>query len=164
MPFAIQWIENCSGIAQRLSIRTPAGHLQLTLMDDVICQVDWQSPSNLDNHGHPLALQLAAYWQNPHTSLPIKLLQQGSAYRQKVWAQMAKIPMGETLSYKGLAEQLGSGARAVGNACRDNPYPLFIPCHRVVSASGLGGYCGQTEGPMLAIKTRLLAFEEQYKQ
>jgi methylated-DNA-[protein]-cysteine S-methyltransferase len=47
----------------------------------------------------------------------------------------------------------------VGNACRSNPYPFFIPCHRVVAVSGLGGYSGQTKGGMMAIKTQLLAHE-----
>jgi len=91
------------------------------------------------------------------------LLRQGSAYRQQVWAALAQIPLGETLTYSALAKKIGSAARAVGNACRDNPYPLFIPCHRVVSVSGMGGYCGQTDGHFMTIKHQLLAFEAAFK-
>jgi methylated-DNA-[protein]-cysteine S-methyltransferase len=62
-----------------------------------------------------------------------------------------------------LAQKIGSSARAVGNACRDNPYPVIIPCHRVVSVSGMGGYCGHTAGDFMAIKSKLLDYEALFK-
>jgi methylated-DNA-[protein]-cysteine S-methyltransferase len=68
------------------------------------------------------------------------------------------------MTYSALAKTIGSSARAVGNACRDNPYALFIPCHRVVSVSGMGGYCGQTEGDSITVKHKLLEFEASHKQ
>jgi len=86
---------------------------------------------------------------------------QGTPYRRRVWAELCRIPFGETRSYAALAQKLGSSPRAVGNACRDNPYAPIIPCHRVVSASGLGGYCGATEGALLDIKIKLLKFEAE---
>ena len=52
-----------------------------------------------------------------------------------------------------------TGARAVGNACRRNPVPVVIPCHRVVSARGIGGYAGDTGGNLLRIKSWLLQHE-----
>ena len=64
---------------------------------------------------------------------------------KKVWQSLEKIPYGETRSYKEIAEFVGSpkGYRAVGNANNKNPIPIFIPCHRVVGASGkLIGYAG----------------------
>jgi len=54
---------------------------------------------------------------------------------------------------------LGSGARAVGNACRHNPVSIIVPCHRVVAAHGIGGYSGSTSGPLLDRKCWLLQHE-----
>ncbi|MDH5360986.1 MAG: MGMT family protein, partial [Gammaproteobacteria bacterium] len=66
---------------------------------------------------------------------------------------------GSVLSYGELAAKLNSSARAVGNACRKNPLPIIVPCHRVVAKSGIGGYSGQTEGPLIEQKRRLLRHE-----
>ncbi len=81
----------------------------------------------------------------------------GPSFHQKVWRAMLRIPMGRTLAYGELARRIGHprAARAVGQACRANPLPLIIPCHRVTAADGgLGGFsCG------LAWKEWLLARE-----
>lgn len=84
-------------------------------------------------------------------------------FQWKVLAVTAKIPLGETRSYKWVAQRVGSpkAVRAVGQALRRNPYPLIIPCHRVIKEDGsLGGYAG---GPSDE-KARLLALEENIKQ
>lgn len=156
MPFIIRWIESCSGTEDVVRLQTPAGLLALTSRQGVIIKTDWEQGdflNPLDEH------QLNSYWQNPDKRMTIKLLKQGSAYRNKVWEALCQIPFGETISYSALANKIDSSARAVGNACRDNPYALFIPCHRVVSISGMGGYCGQTDGNLMAIKLKLLEFE-----
>ncbi|MCK5190962.1 MAG: MGMT family protein [Methylococcales bacterium] len=103
--------------------------------------------------------QIQDYLNNPTSSLSVNLQKQGSDFRNKVWAEICKIPVGKVLSYSELASKAGSGARAVANACRDNPFPGIIPCHRVVSVSGLGGYMGQTSGKLFSIKEKLLAIE-----
>ncbi len=108
--------------------------------------------------------QLDEYWLNPDKPLPIKLLQQGTPFRNRVWAELCRIPFGETITYSALAKNIGSAARAVGNACRDNPFPLLIPCHRVVSVSGMGGYNGHTDGDFMTIKRKLLEFEATNKK
>lgn len=74
----------------------------------------------------------------------------------EVMRAMSAIPYGETRSYGELAEELGSGAVAVGQACGANPLPVVVPCHRVVGADGYGGF--SSEGGVDA-KKRLLAFE-----
>ena len=51
----------------------------------------------------------------------------------------------------------------MANACRDNPFPVIIPCHRVVAVSGLGGYMGQIDGRALEIKKKLLVNEQRLK-
>jgi methylated-DNA-[protein]-cysteine S-methyltransferase len=127
----------------------------------VIIKTDWEPGASRNPAGEH---ELNGYWQNPDKPINVKLLKQGSVYRNQVWAALCRIPFGETLTYSALAKKIGSSARAVGNACRDNPYALFIPCHRVVSVAGMGGYCGQTEGDLMAIKYKLLEFEAGHKK
>lgn len=97
---------------------------------------------------------LEAYSEKKPTPL---LLSAGSPFQKKVMEALAEIPFGKTVSYQQLAKTCGApkGARAIGNACGKNPFPLLIPCHRVLRADGkLGGFsCG------LEIKKRLLEFE-----
>ena len=69
----------------------------------------------------------------------------GTEFQIKVWKEIAKIPLGETRSYKEIATAIGSpnSSRAVANACGKNPYPIKIPCHRVVKSDvSIGGYSG----------------------
>ena len=66
-------------------------------------------------------------------------------FQWRVLKATLKIPIGETRSYKWIARQIGSpkAVRAVGQALRRNPYPVIIPCHRVIKEDGsLGGYAG----------------------
>jgi len=69
----------------------------------------------------------------------------GTEFQIKVWKEIVKIPLGETRSYKEIATAIGSpnSSRAVANACGKNPYPIKIPCHRVIKSDGsIGGYSG----------------------
>ena len=69
----------------------------------------------------------------------------GTEFQIKVWRELSKIPFGETRTYKEVAEAIGhpKSSRAVANACAKNPFPIEIPCHRVIrSDGGLGGYSG----------------------
>ena len=73
-------------------------------------------------------------------------LQNGTKFEIKVWNSISKIPKGEVRTYKELAIQINrpKSARAVANACGKNPYPVKIPCHRVIRSDGkLGGYSGK---------------------
>ena len=70
----------------------------------------------------------------------------GTSFQIQVWEEIKEIPCGETRSYKQIAEAIGhpKSVRAVANACGKNPYPIIIPCHRVVKSDGsLGGYSGK---------------------
>ncbi len=82
-----------------------------------------------------------------------------SDFQSRVLSVLQAIPYGETRTYGEIAKQLNTSARAVGNACRRNPLPLIIPCHRVVAANGIGGYDGARSGGLLEIKRLLLALE-----
>jgi O-6-methylguanine DNA methyltransferase len=80
-----------------------------------------------------------------------------TAFQRDVWQAMRDIPYGQTRSYGWLAARVGKphAARAVGQASAANPWPIIVPCHRVVSSNGrLGGYGGG-----LDMKERLLRLE-----
>ena len=69
----------------------------------------------------------------------------GTSFQKLVWAEISKIPHGQTRSYKQIAINIGhpNSSRAVANACGKNPYPIIIPCHRVICSNGkFGGYSG----------------------
>lgn len=103
--------------------------------------------------------QLQAYFSDPAFCFNLPLNIQGTVFQRTVWETLRGIRVGETQIYGELAARLNTGARAVGNACRRNPLPLIIPCHRVVSVSGIGGYAGRTQGEALHRKRWLLAHE-----
>ncbi len=106
--------------------------------------------------------QLENYFADPEWMFDLPLDLQGSKFQLRVWRRLGEIPAGRPLSYGELATGIGSGARAVGNACRRNPVPLVLPCHRVVAKSGLGGFAGSTRGGFMPIKQALLAHESQH--
>jgi len=83
----------------------------------------------------------------------------GTVFQKKVWAALLKIPTGKVKTYGEVAKQLNSSARAVGNACRANPVPLIVPCHRVIAKTGIGGFSGDIKGTSIDRKRWLLAHE-----
>ena len=105
------------------------------------------------------AALLQAYLASPTTLPPHRCEPRGTSFQRRVWAALLEIPPGRTVTYGGLAARLGSSPRAVGGACRANPVPILIPCHRVVAADGAGGYSGARAGPRLEVKGWLLEHE-----
>ena len=70
----------------------------------------------------------------------------GTEFQIEVWKELSKIPKGEVRTYKQIAKSIGKpkSSRAVANACAKNPYPIVIPCHRVIRSDGtVGGYSGE---------------------
>ena len=118
-----------------------------------------RSAKSLNAH-HAITPQIQAYLSNPHAQFNIKHEVVGTAYQRLVWQAIGKIPCGQTRTYAELAQQIGSGPRAVANACGANPFPLLVPCHRVVAKNGLGGFMQGFEGG-LEIKKWLLAHESK---
>ena len=108
-----------------------------------------------------LRLMLDGYFSNPFDVSQPETVLAGTEFQNRVWQILSSISPGKTRTYGDIAKQLGSSPRAVGNACRRNPVPIFIPCHRVVSTSGRGGFMGHTSGEPLAIKEWLLAHEQK---
>jgi methylated-DNA-[protein]-cysteine S-methyltransferase len=82
-------------------------------------------------------------------------------FEEKVWKLMKKIPKGRVTTYALIARKLNTKAyRAVGNACRRNPYAPKVPCHRVVRSDGtIGGFGGKTTGKTIEKKVWMLRKE-----
>lgn len=100
---------------------------------------------------------LDSYFRDAGAQADVPLAAAGSPFQQRVWNALQAIPVGTVRRYGDLATALSSSARAVGGACRDNPLPLLIPCHRVIAARGLGGFMGNAQA--LEIKKWLLRHE-----
>ncbi len=103
--------------------------------------------------------QLEQYFRQADWVFTLPLQPVGTAFQQRVWRLLRALPCGQVRSYGEIARELGSSARAVGNACRRNPLPVVVPCHRVVAMSGLGGYDGSIGGRNMEIKRWLLRHE-----
>ncbi|MGT2507557.1 methylated-DNA--[protein]-cysteine S-methyltransferase [Cupriavidus basilensis] len=107
-----------------------------------------------------LARQLGAYYADPDAPFDIPLAPVGSAFQRRVWQAIASVPRGKVTTYGAVARQIASAPRAVGQACGANYFPVVIPCHRVVGASGIGGFANhQGDGFFLDIKRWLLIHE-----
>jgi methylated-DNA-[protein]-cysteine S-methyltransferase len=90
--------------------------------------------------------QLEEYFAGTRARFELPLAPRGTAFQQAVWAQLLRIPFGETWSYGQLARAVGkpSASRAVGAANGRNPLSIVIPCHRVIGADGsMTGYGGE---------------------
>lgn len=129
----------------------------LTSIDFVSNRIPLQSPRT------PLArkvcAQLKAYFTDPKNPFDVPLAPRGTDFQQRAWRALQRIPTGAARTYGQLARTLRSAPRAVGGACRANPIPIVVPCHRVVAANGPGGFMGATRGRALLIKRWLLEHE-----
>jgi O-6-methylguanine DNA methyltransferase len=87
----------------------------------------------------------------------VKLADRLSPFQRKAFRHLLKVPAGSVITYGGLAKAVGSSPRAVGSAVARNPWPLLVPCHRVVRGDGeLGGYSARGG---VSLKETLLTFE-----
>lgn len=95
-----------------------------------------------DQLGHRLRHQLDEYARGERREFDLPLAPVGTHFQLQVWSGISRIVYGQTMTYSQLASAIGRprAIRAVANACGANPLPIVIPCHRVVSVSGLGGY------------------------
>lgn len=150
--------------AYQAIIATPLGRVAVRMAGDAVSALDYlpadtpeQPPTNAATQG--VIEQLEAYFRDSRSSFGVPLAPVGTAFQRKVWEALQAIPPGTVLTYGELARQLDTAARAIGGACRSNPIPILIPCHRVVGRQGLGGYAGEVAGDPLAIKRWLLRHE-----
>ena len=103
--------------------------------------------------------QLQSYFAGKRAHFDLPLVLEGTDFQNRVWRALQRIPYGGTISYKQLAEEVGSpkAVRAVGAANGANPIPIIIPCHRVIGKDGsLTGFGGG-----LPLKRKLLELESR---
>ena len=113
---------------------------------------------------HSWADRLAAYLsggQDDFRDIPLDF---GgfTGFRLAVTQAARSIPYGTTVSYRRLAEMSikSKAVRAAAGVMRRNPWPIVVPCHRVIASNGsIGGYCGEISGQWVRLKERLLARE-----
>lgn len=124
------------------AVPSPLGPISLTAQDGQITRVTW--PGTGPAPATPLlrraAEALTAYFDGRATAFDLPLAPRGSPFEQAVFRAMRAIPFGQTRTYGQIAAELGAAPQPVGQACGANPIPIFIPCHRVLGASGLGGF------------------------
>ena len=142
-----------------LAMESPLGPLTLFAADDRLVSIEW---GRVPADGRtPLLVrakaELEAFFAGRLRRFDLPLGPSGTVFQKKAWAAIAQVPWGEVRTYGAIALALASSPLAVGAACRTNPLPIVVPCHRVVGAGGaLTGYSG---GEGLATKRRLLALE-----
>ncbi len=159
-------------------LATPLGDVLLGACDEGLCLVEFLDRDTLPGQlaairkalgpalalgEHPLleraAIELERYFAGELREFTTALFTPGTAFEQRVWEQLRRIPFGATVSYAQLASAIGrpSASRAVAGANSRNRIAIVIPCHRVIAADGgLGGYAGGTWR-----KQRLLELESR---
>ncbi|WP_203837305.1 methylated-DNA--[protein]-cysteine S-methyltransferase [Winogradskya humida] len=131
----------------RLVVDSPIGPLGVELDGLTVIGVRFGASPVADLSDKPAVVeQLEGYFAGTVTEFTVPIsMRGGSSFERFVWAEIAKIPYGETRTYGDIAKAFGDvgAARAVGTACNRNPVPVLVPCHRVVGAGnklvGFGG-------------------------
>lgn len=145
-------------------LASPLGPIGIRTKNNHLTHIDFLPATTVliepeDKFTKKISNQLQAYFANARYEFTIPLNLIGTPFQQKVWQALHTIPAGDALSYGNLAKALDTGPRALGNACRRNPIPIIVPCHRIVASTHLGGYSGAISGDTLAIKMWLLKHE-----
>lgn len=145
-------------------VAAPGFALGVCCNDDEITRIDFLEPRPAQAPTTALAAeavrQLQAYLADPDFAFSLPLQPAGTHFQRRVWEQIAAIPGGHTETYGQLAKNLKNAPRAVGQACGANPYPVVVPCHRVIASDGkLGGFARERGGFLLDVKRWLLSHE-----
>ena len=143
-------------------IHTPLGKLGICTSEQRLIQIDFLAEDTplidpkekLIKH---IVNELNHYFNNSTFQFNVSYRLSGTPFQQRVWRALSTLPVQTTITYGALAKKLKTSARAIGNACRANPLPIFIPCHRVVAQHSLGGYKGKEK--KIDIKKWLLKHE-----
>jgi len=135
------------------SVPSPVGPLAATVDDDgnllSLFFDDHRAPAITASANHSrfarVVEELGEYFAATRRDFTLALRPRGTAFQQRVWTELCRIPYGATISYRELATRLGNpnATRAVARANATNPIPIIVPCHRVIGADGtLTGYGG----------------------
>lgn len=143
---------------------TPIGPLGLHIVDEHLIAINMLAANTKaipakDALSKDIIQQFKAYFRDPHFQFDVPLKLTLTPFQKRICRIVQSIPSGEVLTYKDVAKKLQSAPRAVGQACRRNPIPIIIPCHRIVAKNHLGGYAGAKHGAFMEIKKWLLRHE-----
>ena len=162
------------------TIETPLGEMIAASHEGRVCLLEYATPEHLqaqlasvtrhfgnvafgtDDTLDRLRAELAAYFAGTLRAFSVPLAIAGTSFQERVWAELLRIPYGQTRSYEEVAHAVGApgGQRAVGLANGSNRIAIVIPCHRVINKNGKpGGYGGE-----LWRKKALLALESSQEQ
>jgi methylated-DNA-[protein]-cysteine S-methyltransferase len=131
-------------------LSSPIGTLEISGSDEGIERILFTDPVRQPLRAdHPLAVrcgvELNEYFGGERIGFTLPLAPRGTAFQQRVWEELVKIPFGKTCTYTDIAVAVGNAKtiRAVGNANGRNPIAIVIPCHRIIGSDGsLTGYAG----------------------
>lgn len=137
------------------TIDSPVGPLLLARDESGLCALQFArgrrpaepdpSWTRADADFNDIAGELTEYFEGKRREFSVPLSPRGTAFQRQVWAELCRIPYGQTISYLALAKRIGNprAVRAVGLANGANPLAIVVPCHRVIGANGtLTGYGG----------------------
>ena len=153
-----------SSVHYQAIVAAPGFCLGVQCDADEITGIDFLEPGPAQEAGSALAAeavrQLEAYLADPAYTFNLPLRPAGTSFQRRVWQQIAAIPGGRTQTYGQLAKNIKNAPRAVGQACGANPYPVVVPCHRIIATGGgLGGFARERGGFLLDVKRWLLQHE-----
>ena len=140
-------------------LHCPIGILRVTAQKGKLCEVrltDAEEENAPDAATSAAAKQLTEYFNGKRKEFTVDASPQGTPFQLAVWNALAEIPCGRVVTYGDLAKRIGrpTACRAVAIAVGKNPLLIIFPCHRVVAASGLGGFSAG-----ISVKRMLLRLE-----
>lgn len=105
--------------------------------------------------------QILNYLANPSAELNFPTNPQGTVFQNKIWDDLRNIPVGAKVTYVEFASKHGTAPRPIANACRSNPLPIIVPCHRVVAKGEIMGYSSERSSKLVEVKRWLREHEEK---
>jgi len=136
-------------LLEKVVTPSPLGRILLTGCEDALTHLDIvgmngriPTSTKIGPMMQSAIRELDEYFKEGRRKFTLPLHLVGTEFQLRVWRELTRVRYGEVASYGMIAEHLGRprAVRAVGQACAANPIPIFIPCHRIVSSNGLGGF------------------------
>jgi len=143
-------------------VKTPFGALGIVVANGLVQRIDFTQalPRQPDcTLSKRTVFQIKTYFEDSQFRFDLPLADAPTQFQGRVRQAMLAIAPGAVKTYGELAASLASAPRAVGQACRHNPLPILIPCHRVVGSAGIGGFSGDAQGGKVSFKQWLLSHE-----
>lgn len=156
MIYSLLWTELREGhLVESFTYESIFGPMCVSVKNGRVCGIELgRRCENTVQPDPKIVAQLDEYFHRSRTQLDFPVEVHGTEFQMRVWKALRQIPYGSTVTYGELAKRLGTSPRAIGQALKRNPLPLYFPCHRVVAENSLGGFSSGIEW-----KKKLLALE-----